>query len=374
MKITIIGWYGTETIGDRAILAGIFYLLGKRSESFDVQIGCLNPLLTKRTIFEDICFYKRISNNQLIGINLFDSRIKSQLDKSIRWSDVLILGGGPLMGINEMYMLKYAFQYARREKKRSIVFGCGMGPFNGSEFEKVACDIINIADYAIFRDRKSKEIYESLSGKKINTISVIDPAVFAAHYYKQENNKTGGEEEYIACNFRDATSEYKGNERSTPQFFSSELIRLSQVCDLPIKLVPMHSFDMGGDDRYFLNKIKRLSGLPNVTVFNKPTSLEETMEVYMNAKYCVGMRFHSILLQFILNGANYIYDYTNPQKGKIVNLLHQLNIEGKLDGRYMSLVTGEGSIDFAKNIDALVIDNSLISQYENNYLSIINNL
>lgn len=27
MKITIIGWYGTETIGDRAILAGLFSFL-----------------------------------------------------------------------------------------------------------------------------------------------------------------------------------------------------------------------------------------------------------------------------------------------------------------------------------------------------------
>ena len=40
-KIVIIGWYGTETIGDRAILAGLLHLFAETYSSLEVSIGSL---------------------------------------------------------------------------------------------------------------------------------------------------------------------------------------------------------------------------------------------------------------------------------------------------------------------------------------------
>ena len=45
MKITIIGWYGTETIGDRAILAGLISIFNQAYDEFEVKLGSLNPFL-----------------------------------------------------------------------------------------------------------------------------------------------------------------------------------------------------------------------------------------------------------------------------------------------------------------------------------------
>ena len=41
MTVSIVGWYGTETMGDRAILDGILSVLAKLDEKCKVQIESL---------------------------------------------------------------------------------------------------------------------------------------------------------------------------------------------------------------------------------------------------------------------------------------------------------------------------------------------
>ena len=107
-----------------------------------------------------------------------------------------------------------------------------------------------------------------------------------------------------------------------------------------------------------------------VDVQNRPLSLRDTMEVYRDARYCYGMRFHSVLLQTILNGNYYILDYTDPTKGKIVGLLESLGIyeQVKQAGKYVSLV--DGTNEFSTNTGVPVkIANSIISDYRSIYIS-----
>ena len=66
MKITIIGWYGTETIGDRAILAGLFSVFAKVYEDFEIKLGSLYPFFSERTINEDYSFYKEITEKDFL--------------------------------------------------------------------------------------------------------------------------------------------------------------------------------------------------------------------------------------------------------------------------------------------------------------------
>jgi polysaccharide pyruvyl transferase WcaK-like protein len=55
MNITIIGWYGTETVGDRGILAGILDIINI-SEVDNIFLGSLYPFFTERTLSEDYYF------------------------------------------------------------------------------------------------------------------------------------------------------------------------------------------------------------------------------------------------------------------------------------------------------------------------------
>lgn len=351
MKICIIGWYGTETIGDRAILAGLLCLFGEAYDQLNISIGSLYTNLTERTILEDYTFYKEISNNKISDISIFDSLDPKSLKEQIKNSDLLIIGGGPLMDIEPMYMLEYAFQYAKRKGVKTAVLGCGWGPLNNPKYLTVATSIIKESDLTIFRDSASLNQFKLYNPQLNNRhiLSSIDPAFFCAFYYKNKHSKREGE--YIAVNFRDISlDQYDGSEEENEKTFKLILKNLSEY-SLPIHLIPMHTFYVGGDDRHLLNRLFFETKDANIIVHNNPLSLVEVMDLYMNAKICVGMRFHSIVLQTILNGKNIILDYTNPKTGKIISMMKELQMEEVYKNCYYSLQNNDGNISWNSHND-----------------------
>lgn len=374
MNICIIGWYGTETIGDRAILAGILSIFGEICVNFSVSIGSLFPNFTERTLLEDSTFYYEISNNKITDILIFDSLNSKSLRGNIKKSDLLIIGGGPLMDIEQMYMLEYAFKYAKRKGKKTAVLGCGWGPLNNPIYSQIAESIINKSDLTIFRDSTSLNQFKS-SNNRENTnqqiFSSIDPAFFCAQYYK--NNYPRKEGEYIAVNFRDISlDQYEGNKWENEEVFKNILSRLSEH-SLPIHLIPMHTFYVGGDDRYLLNRLYFETKNANIIVHNNPLNLVEVMDLYMNAKICVGMRFHSIVLQTILNGKNIILDYTNPKTGKIISMMQELNMEDNYHKQYYSLIYHQGNLSL-DSCNQFHVDGNYIEKNKKIYIENIKKL
>lgn len=348
MRICIIGWYGTETIGDRAILAGLISIFGKIFGAFSISIGSLYPHFTRRTILEDEEFYLEISDNKLSHISIFDSLDRKQLKFNIKESNILILGGGPLMDIDPMYMLDFAFRYAKKHNIKTSILGCGWGPLNNEKFQVVAYTLIGNSDLTIFRDSTSSEQYmnycssHNLRDKEV--YCSIDPAFFCAQFYKEKYpQKDSG---FVSVNFRDVSlDQYGGNEEKNEFFFKTVLTKLSEL-SMPIHLVPMHTFHIGGDDRELLNRLYLMSDDLNMIVHNDPPSLVEVMELYRNSNICVGMRFHSIVLQTILSGKNIIIDYTNPKSGKIISMMRELGMGDEYKNRYCSLLDHSGNISF----------------------------
>ena len=102
----------------------------------------------------------------------------------------------------------------------------------------------------------------------------------------------------------------------------------------------MHYFEIGDDDRYFLNEIKFSLNKDNIFVQNRPLSLEETVLEYKGANFNIGMRFHSVVLQTIASGKNYVLDYTQPKIGKISGFLNDIDLDNFYASRYASLQEG----------------------------------
>ena len=62
-----------------------------------------------------------------------------------------------------------------------------------------------------------------------------------------------------------------------------------------VRLIPMHYFSIGSDDRKFLSKL--VFNITNNKIYevqNRPLSLIETMQYFYNAQLNFGMRFHSV--------------------------------------------------------------------------------
>lgn len=355
MKITIIGWYGTETIGDRAILAGLISFFNKTYSDFEIKLGSLYPFFSQRTINEDYSFYKEIINKD-IKIDIFNSKDSNELLNTIKDSNLVAMGGGPLMDLGELFMVEYAFKKAKKLGIKTAILGCGVGPLFHKKYRKSVLNISLNSDIIILRDNKSKdnlediykEFNKSFDEKSINTS--YDPAVECTLEFNKLNKKD--EKNYIAVNLREFPLEY--NNQNDGKDINNELKKFVKSLaekyeDREIRLIPMHYFHIGGDDRIFLNTIAFELQKENIKVQNPNLTLKETIEIFQNAYFNIGMRFHSIVLQTIASGKNYVLDYTEPKKGKIYGFLSDIDKDDFYRERYISLQEDEINTDILKN-------------------------
>ena len=334
MKACIIGWYGTETLGDRAILDGILLTLEQLGAT-QVRLGSLFPILTERTLFEDGAIYR--SSFQKDSILMFDSRQKNELNEAVSKSDVVIMGGGPLMDLNELYIISYAFRKAKQLKKKTIIWGCGIGPLREERYQKQVKEIFSASDIIILRDELSKIFGQKYSlypsGIKIHVLP--DPAVISVLNFRENKNAGCGGEDYIAVNFRRFTCEY-GQIKSSPDDYFKRIISSAAQTFSNVFLVPMHTFFIGGDDREYYTEL--LGDIHQRKMIQyKPLNLYELYELYSNARACIGMRYHSVVLQTLLNGNNFILDYTEKQSGKTSGFLSMFGLESAYAERYLNL-------------------------------------
>ncbi|MEZ5022799.1 MAG: polysaccharide pyruvyl transferase family protein [Chitinophagales bacterium] len=371
MNVLIVGWYGTETIGDRGILAGILSLIRQQTDQkVDVQVGSLFPFFTERTLKEDIPFYKKYSNCDY-NFEIVDSTNIKALEKAILKSDWVIMGGGPLMHISQLYIIEYAFKYAQKKGKKTMIFGCGVGPMHKKRFVRSLKRILNHADEIILRDSLSLDYLKSLYGTiKWNIQIGIDPAAQAALDFLKHYKKPEEIAPYIAINFRKFPTLY-GNEdlnKKIDNTLKEILIEIDSKFEAPIELIPMHYFHVGDDDREILTTLKFKCDPKKIEVQNVPLSLEETFAKFHNAEFCLGMRFHSVLFQTIVNQKNYVLDYTEKSVGKISGFINMVNGEAFYKNRYILLqdiANRPQQLDLETSNDVFPLDHSLIQNQLN---------
>lgn len=376
-KITIIGWYGTETIGDRGILGGIIKVLFRSMQAVEIRLGSILPFFTERTLLEDERFLRKCSGQTSLPLSLFDSSKSRELDEAIRWADLVVVGGGPLEDIPSMFMLEYALKKARKCGKKTLLLGCGIGPLYKRIYQRSMVQIVDHADTAVFRDAVSIAEYRRLGGKKKDCIAAIDPAVFALMQYK--STKTGEPKKcnLLVISVREFPAEYKMNKWVSVNEINQQILkyirRMQEISGKDVLLVPMHYFGIGDDDRYFMNDFRFRSGLDRLQVQNRTLSLEETMELFTEAEICVGMRFHSVVFQTLLNGNNLIWDYTDPATGKIGAFVSQIKGGAFYRDRYIHLQTSRET-EIKLPTTRFSVETDLIAGYEQRYVTALSDL
>ena len=376
MRILILGWYGTETIGDRAIFAGLMQILSQSLGEINVTIGSLNPFFTERTLIEDLKIISNFSQGTL-KFKIINSKKIKDLKTSILDSDLIVMGGGPLMDLEELSMVEYAFTKAKNNGIKTAVLGCGVGPLFKKNSIKSIINIFKNSDVVVVRDLSS---YDQIRSLKIESKVMVafDPSVHfvskIASSFKSTNSK-----DYIAVNLRSFPSEY--NSTSTHNTIDQKLVNFIDKLSLEfpnniIKLIPMHYFDVGNDDRYFLNRIKFTLNRENIEVQNTPLTLEETIKIFSLSMFNIGMRYHSVILQTVGNGRNYILDYTEPKKGKIQGFIKDIDKIDFYKERYINLQNHnqDYNFDYSNYMAQFSFDSLEIGKSEKVYLDAIKNL
>jgi len=316
-RFLIIGWYGTETAGDKAILGEVIYQIQKKNPKSQIVLASLYPYLSSRTLLE--IGYPSIKIIPVYSVSFWQhSRI----------ADEVILGGGPLMHLEELGYVLRAFELSKKAGNRTRIMGCGIGPLDrGQRYKEAVKQILLLSDVIELRDSESVNWASQETGRE-DIINSGDYAVgFVQRWMKHQQRSTTGS--FLNLYLRKWTEEYQG-EMTHGQFkemkvrFEMQLGKwIHKLCNklnLQPRLLPMHHFCIGGDDRDFNRRFAQihLSDL-DVTVEKTPLSIQEILASMHEASLSLCMRFHSVLFANTLGVPFYAIDYTGG--GKIYNYL-----------------------------------------------------
>ena len=128
--ILICGWYGTETLGDKAILGTIVSGLKAVYPTTPITVASLFPHITEVT---------RAKAPELGDVSIL------HIDEAIARAaecKMVVFGGGPLMAIDEILHMRALFRSAVEAGRPCVIAGCGVGPIGAARYANVIRDIL----------------------------------------------------------------------------------------------------------------------------------------------------------------------------------------------------------------------------------------
>ncbi len=323
-RVLITGWYGTETVGDKAILGSIVSDYLARDPDTRIAVTSLYPFVTERTLQE-------------LGIKATVVPVYSpRFVKACVTYDEIVMGGGPLMDLGELGVVLTAFAIAASCGRRRVVYGCGIGPLQDAFCIDAVKRVLKLADEVKLRDAASVHWARRLSGRD-DIQHIGDPA---AGYVlmRQRVLPTPEQQPILACFLRQWPAGYRGT-RTVDEYqqlrerFEQRLgEQIRHTCNtlgLRPALYSMHTFFEGCDDRRFNREFadKHLSGLDPIVEI-KPSSVDSIIQAMRGASACLAMRFHSVLFAHELGKPYLAIDYTLG--GKINGFLTDRGVEDKM--------------------------------------------
>jgi MoaA/NifB/PqqE/SkfB family radical SAM enzyme/polysaccharide pyruvyl transferase WcaK-like protein len=313
----IIGWYGTETAGDKAILGEIIHQLTSAYPACSLTLASLYPYVSRWTLQE----------LQHTEVEIVPTYSNVFLERAAA-ADEVIMAGGPLMHLDALGIVLRAFRRAKEAGHRTRLAGCGIGPLDqGQRYEDAVRQIMLLADVIELRDSASAEWAALLTGRSDIVVSG-DPATgFVLRW--MHAHPASEPDPYLSLYLRDWTTEYQG-QLSSAEFegkkarFENQLgqwVRaLCGTLSLRPRLLAMHHFCVGNDDRDFNRRFAQVHlGDLDPVVEVAPYSVGELLTSMQSAALCLCMRFHSVLFAQTLDVPFLAIDYTHA--GKVAGYL-----------------------------------------------------
>lgn len=311
--ILVCGWYGTETLGDKAILATIVAAIRAEAPGHPIVIASLEPHLTRLTIAE---------MPELEGCETIEAGAALPLVASSR---ALVFAGGPLMAVREMGLMEALFLRAKSHGVPGIVAGCGVGPLGAGEYRDTIASLLRTSSVRIYRDEESRRTAARLGVGVDGDQVTEDPAfawVDAARAIAPDRDAATPT---LALGLRDwpyaqyapqlgaeRAEQIRRNVRSTVATALERLIdTMPGVRILPI---PFCTHAAGDDDRLVYWELVRHSAKLRSAIDTSTISRDLGPGAYLqamkSAHACLAMRFHSLVFSLGLGLPTVALDYT----------------------------------------------------------------
>lgn len=330
-QIMICGWYGTETLGDKAILGGIVRALNEQFEDYRLHLVSLEPYISRMT---------QAQMPELAGATIIP--LEDAVERTSAM-DMVMFGGGPLMAVNAILDMLAIFRAAASRGKPTVIAGCGVGPLGSDIHNTYIQRLLQLSSVRLFRDQLSFENAASLGVDVSRDRVTEDPAHFwlRACSTPLPNLARGGRRLLLAL--RDwPHQQYSKHKPDRAQIIQSEfetavmscLTRLVKtVPALEVIPFPMCTNHHGGDDRWYYRRLlarhpeayKQLDPVLDKRYLSGELSLQEASGVFASADVVLGMRFHSLVFAAERGVPAVAVDYTEG-RGKVAQLARRLKL------------------------------------------------
>ncbi len=321
----IVGWYGTETAGDKAILGELLHRL-TRTGTDDIILASLHPFISEHTIRE--LGYPEVKIIPVYSAALLPAAARAELT---------IMGGGPLMDLRALGVVLHAFRSAKAAGKHTWIAGAGIGPLRQPRYIRAVTSLLMLSDTIELRDTASAAWAAEHTGRA--DIRVVDDyATGFVQRFRDQHPAPSKKDATLNCYFRQWPEDYRGNvapetfEETRRHFEDALGVLVRSLCEqhhLQPRLLPMHHFVIGGDDRTFNREFasRYLTGCDPI-VEMRPLSPQEILRSMQTATLNLTMRFHSTLFAYHLDVPFYAIDYT--QGGKVRQFLEDRSSSNRL--------------------------------------------
>jgi polysaccharide pyruvyl transferase WcaK-like protein len=331
-KVLICGWYGTETLGDKAILGGVIHALREGLGEFELHLAAIETYISQMTVLQ---------MPELEGCVLHSISESLDLTGSM---DLVVFGGGPLMAIGPMAEMLAIFQRAVQSNVPTLLAGCGVGPLGATFLNDAVKQTLLHSSYRIYRDQKSLEIARSLDVDVSRDVVAEDPAFTwlasrtdCFHINPDERNITTprlllGLRDWPYHEFAAEMGNFEA-EQLKLRFEAELLTGLEQLVEqhpmLKVVPFPMCTNHLGFDDRWFYRRLFRnrpkLQPALDSSYLGAELSPDQAIAVYQSASAALTMRFHSLIFA-LSNGVPAVaVDYTLG-RGKVKSLAEKYQV------------------------------------------------
>jgi polysaccharide pyruvyl transferase WcaK-like protein len=318
--VLIMGWYGRETTGDKAILASLLHNIAGRS----VRI-------LKSTYDVD---YSRQTLNEIAApsVRCLPNDIGSFL-KALDGVDVVVIGGGPLKESGEMLEWSMRVAIAKSLGKKIMVYGCGIGPLHSARARQHVAQILRLADRITLRDAIAVKHAIELGIPADRITLAADPAMgllIPSVGFTGRNVKPLT----IGVSLRRLSKHYAQTGRTIEASMQESAFhdaakctvrRVLQMHGTQVVLVPM-ALRPEDDDRVVLRLLHAGLGHDSrISLIEDYASPAALLEHFKGFDFFVAMRFHSAVFAMLSQVPLVAIDY-DSQGGKTTGLMEAMGL------------------------------------------------
>ena len=263
MKAFIIGYYGSDNIGDEVLLSQTIRMIKEIRP--DSEIKSLS--------------YCAAKTKELHGIGTIGRNKYFEIVRAIRQADIVVGGGGSMLqNVTSKRSLVYYLALLRLAKafnKKVILLGNGFGPVSGKFSRNMARRVLNRIDVFVARDSQTIKNLQRL-GVKTRIELAADLSYYGYEPSKRSKSKR------VALNVRP----WKNNEVIIEEIskFAKKLLENGYEVDF---------LSMQKDrDEKLKEKIEEKSGISLPLI---PNTVDGFLKTSENYSCLVGMRLHALI-------------------------------------------------------------------------------